>query len=103
MDNSSNCGNTYEEEDFNRKSGWLYAVVIESTIETRWTFDELFYRNPDKINLSLTISERINESYSFQTNNLRTYVPKPFRFKDDPNLNKYYCYFRTKIKWRLLR
>ena len=86
MDNSHNCKNKFEETEWNRKSGWLYAVVLESTIEPRWTFDELFYRTPNKINLSSSLTERINEAY-FQTNNLLTYIPKPFRFKDDPNLN----------------
>ncbi len=88
MNNYSNCSrNKFEEKEFNRKSGWLYAVVIESTIEPRWTFSqELFYRNSGKIDLSSLITERINEAY-FQNNNLISYIPKPFRFKDDPNLN----------------
>lgn len=88
MNNYSNCSrNVFEENEFNKKNGWLYAAVIETSIEPRWTFsEELFYRNSDKVNLSPLVSERINEAY-FQTNNLLTYVPKPFRFKDDPNLN----------------
>jgi hypothetical protein len=87
MENHSSCRPKYEEEEYTRKGGALYAVVIETSIEPRWTHDDLFYKDgKDKINFSSRERGVINEAY-LQKNNLKTYIPKPYNFKDDPNLS----------------
>lgn len=87
MDNHSSCRNKYEEEEYSRRGGFLYGVVLETMIEPRWTYDDLFYKDgKDKINFSSREIGRINNAY-LQKNNLKSYIPKPYNFKDDPNLS----------------
>lgn len=86
MDNHSSCRDKYEEEEYTRKGAWTYGVVLEASIEPKFSHDELFYKSNGKINLSSRETGKINEAY-FQKNNLKTYIPKPYNFKDDPNLS----------------
>lgn len=86
METYSNCGNDYEVENYTRKGAWTYGVVVETMIEPRWTYDNMFYSNTSSFNFSQSRKGNINEAY-LQTNNLKSYIPKPYNFKDDPNLS----------------
>jgi hypothetical protein len=84
MNNSGGCENKHEEEDYTRTGAWCYAVVLESMIEPKLSSENLFWRQNIASNFGL-LSEKINEGY-FQESSLKSYIPKPFRFKDDPNM-----------------
>lgn len=73
-----------EIDTWTRNGAWCYAVVLESQVEPKETYQYEFYRNSSKLSFETARPEAINEAY-FNENNLKSYVPKPFKFKDDPN------------------
>lgn len=87
---------TYNNEDAGRARGdidawtrnaaWVYAVVLESQVEPKQAHNYEFYRVSNKHSFEKNRSEEINEAY-FNINNIKSYIPKPFQFKDDPNQN----------------
>ena len=85
MNNSGGCGNKNEVERHTKTGAWAYAFVVETMIEPKWTYKETFWKQTGSFNFS-GIGETINEAY-FQNNSPKSYIAKPYRFKDDPNLN----------------
>ena len=71
-------------ETYTRNAAWAYAVVLESQVEPKLAYGYEFYRNGSTHNFDIARSEMINGAY-LNENNLKSYVPKPFKFKDDPN------------------
>lgn len=69
-----------------RNAAWVYAVVLETQVEPKQSFNYEFYRVTNKHAFDKNRSEEINEAY-FNVNNIKSYIPKPFQFKDDPNQN----------------
>lgn len=69
---------------YNHYNAWCYACVLETTVEPRLSNAEEFYHFATAINF--TYREKFNEAY-LQENDLRKSIPKPYNFKDDPNLN----------------
>lgn len=67
-----------------RNAAWVYAVVLETQVEPKWSYDYEFYRESNSHSFEAERGELINNAY-FNTNTLKSYAPKPFKFKDDPN------------------
>lgn len=86
MENHSSCRDKYELNEWTRHLAWAYGVVIESTVEPRWSSDDMFYNTSGKIDFSKPGTGTVNEAY-LQKNDLKSYIPKPYNFKDDPNLS----------------
>ena len=85
MNNSGGCGNKNEEEDYTRTGAWCYAVVLETMVEPKLTYKDVFWREQNSWNFD-GAGEQINECY-FQETSLKSSISRPFRFKDDPNQN----------------
>lgn len=85
MNNSGGCGKKKAEEKYAKDGAWAYAVVLETQVEPKLTHNEVFYKKTTAFNFD-NIGEVINEAY-FQNNSPKSYISKPFRFRDDPNLN----------------
>ena len=96
INNSGGCENKHEEHGTNRNGAWCYAVVLESSIETKWTDKDTFYKLGHSFDFQRVWQEYINEAY-YQENTLRTYLPKPFKFKDDPNMGHIIAVSETKM------
>lgn len=86
MNNYPNCSrNKFEEEDYNRQGAWNYAFVVECSLEPKWNHNNVFYRERD-FDFEQIYNESINEAY-YQENTLRSFIPKPYRFRDEPDMN----------------
>lgn len=72
------------ENVWKRNGAWMYAVVLESQVEPKDTYQYEAYKVTSTHNFESVRNEIINKAY-FNENNVRSYVPKPFKFKDDPN------------------
>jgi len=59
-------------------------IHLETQVEPKWTYQYEFYKENGTHNFEALRAEIINEAY-FNENTLKTYIPKPFKFKDDPN------------------
>lgn len=68
----------------NPPGAWCYAVVLETTVEPRLNHSDEFYRMTGGFEFKM--EESLNPVY-LQENTIRTSIPKPLNFKDDPNLN----------------
>lgn len=108
MNNYPNCSrNAFEEKDYTRNGAWNYALVLECSIEPKLNYNDAFYRD-NRIDFEKDYSESINEAY-FQENTLRSYIPKPYRFKDDPDMSNIVAVSDTKMsgdyidKWSVFR
>jgi hypothetical protein len=67
-----------------RNGAWCYAVVLETQVEPKFTYQYEFYRETTSHNFDISRGEIINTAY-FNENGLKSYIPKPFKFQDDPN------------------
>ena len=67
-----------------RNAAWCYVAVLETQVEPKFTYQYEFYRQTTSHNFDIERGEIINGAY-FNENNIKSYVPKPFKFKDDPN------------------
>ena len=67
-----------------RNGGWVYVVVLESQVEPKYTSQYEFYRRSITHGFDKVRPELINEAY-FNITGLKSYIPKPFNFRDDPN------------------
>lgn len=61
-----------------------YAVVLETQVEAKLNPNSLFYNENLPLNGFKQRDEFINEAY-MQKPDLRTFIPMPMSFKDDPN------------------
>ena len=73
-----------ELDTWTRNGAWCYAVVLESQVEPKLTYQYEFYRQNGTHSFQTTRGELINTAY-FNENNLKSYIPKPYKFKDDPD------------------
>lgn len=71
-------------ETWTRNAAWAYVVVLESQVEPKLPYQYEFYRESISHNFDISRGEIINKAY-FNVNSVKSYVPKPFKFKDDPN------------------
>lgn len=78
-----------------RAGAWAYAVPVETTVEPLLTSQNLFFRQSKMFSFKKE-NESINEAY-LQTGNLRSYIPKPFNFKEDPLMLNYVAVSELKI------
>lgn len=94
--NSSQSARGDLEKVIKLNGAWCYAVVLETTIEPKFNDEYEFYRQTSGIDFSLTKNETLNSAY-LHTNNYKKYIPKPFRFQDDPNLDNIVAASETKL------
>lgn len=80
----SPAGSDREIETWTRNGAWVYAVVLETQVEPKDTYQYECYKVNGTHSFQISRPEIINTAY-FNENNLKSYVPKPFKFKDDPN------------------
>jgi len=83
----NNHGNGRQSGDievWQRNGAWTYLFVLESQVEPKLTYGYEFYRVNSKHSFNTTRNEIINNAY-FNENNIKTYIPKPFDLKNDPN------------------
>lgn len=73
-----------EIDTWTRNGAWCYAVVLESQVEPKETYGYEFFRVSGTHSFEISRPEIINAAY-FNENNLKSYIPKPFKYKDDPN------------------
>lgn len=96
MNNHPNCWNDdSKEEEFTRNGAWMYAVILECSFEPKWNHNDAFYRQ-STFDFEQIFNESINEAY-YQENTLRSFVPKPYRFKDDPEMDNIVAVSDTKM------
>lgn len=69
-----------------RGSGAYYAFVVETMVEPQLVSGKTIGRQEMPFSVSEMDSTLINEAY-FQDNDLKTYIPKPFNFNDDPDMS----------------
>jgi len=69
---------------FRKRSAWIYACVVETQVEPKHDYEDLPYRKSVPHTFDVPRSETINPCY-FNVNNSKSFIPKPFNFKDDPN------------------
>lgn len=74
---------------------WAYAYVVETEVEPRLSWEKMFYTSGAPYDFEKPIDEIINEAY-FQEY-VKNSIPKPFRFKDDPNLFNLISASKTKL------
>jgi hypothetical protein len=79
-----------------RNGAWNYVTVLESQVEPKLTSGYEFYRNTVDFNFENIRNEVINEAY-FSANTLKQFIPKPFKFKDDPNLGNVIAVSNVKL------
>lgn len=82
--NSGNCSHKHRDTRYCRTGAWAYACVLETAIEPKFNYKDTFWRQNNNFNFE-PLSEAINEAY-FQEKGMKTYIAKPFKFKDDPNM-----------------
>ena len=68
---------------FNTPSAWVYAVVLQTTVEERLSYDTRPYRLDAPMKLDTLINESINPCY-LVSGRLKTMIPRPYLFKDNP-------------------
>lgn len=73
-----------ELDAWTRNAAWCYAVVLETQVEPKLSHNYEFYRQNGIHSFQTIREEFINPAY-FNENILKSYVPKPFKFKDDPD------------------
>jgi hypothetical protein len=81
------CQNSENEDiPYYRKTqgGWLYAVVLETSIEPKLSYDSRTDLE-SKMSFDIESGDNILGGY-LQQKNLKTSIPKPYRFVDNPNL-----------------
>jgi hypothetical protein len=83
-DNAGGARAKGEIKCWTRNGAWIYVVVLESQVEPKMTYEYEAYKETSTHNFEIARGEIINEAY-FNENNVKSYVPKPFKFKDDPN------------------
>jgi len=81
---------------FTRNGAWNYVTVLETQVEPKQTYDYEFYRQTGTFKFNIIRSGIINEAY-FNTVNLKQYIPKPFKFKDDPNMGNVIAVSNVKL------
>ena len=69
---------------WSRNGAWNYAVVLESQVEPKQAYEYAFYKENGTHDFDIARAEVMNEAY-FNENNIKSYIPQPFKFKDDPN------------------
>jgi hypothetical protein len=84
FNNHGNALDKGELDTWTRNAAWTYAVVLETQVEPKLTYQYEFYRQNGSSNFAAVRGELINTAY-FNENNLKAYIPKPFKFKDDPD------------------
>jgi hypothetical protein len=95
VNNAENCIKNQEVGE--RKNGaWCYAVVLETAVESKWNHNESFYKNGKPFDWLQLWNEFLNEAY-LQENTLRSYIPQPFKFRDDPNMGNIVAVSETKL------
>ena len=67
-----------------RNSAWNYVCVLETMVEPKQTYGYEFYKETSTHKFDIEKTESINKCY-FNELDLKSYIPKPFKFKDDPN------------------
>lgn len=75
---------------------WCYSAVLETMIEPRLSHEYEWYRESDKIDFKERKTETLNEAY-LNTNNFKRELSRPYRFKDDPNLNNIVAASKVKL------
>lgn len=95
MNNSGGCENAHQENDHTRMGAWFYAAVVESAVETRWTYKDTAWKQQAPFDLTRK-GEDINEAY-FQNASPKTYIPKPYRFSDIPDMTNVVAVSDVKI------
>lgn len=97
INNGGNTKSDYSDvETIQQHSAWTYGVVLETQVEPKLHYDYEFYRQSGIFNFSKTRNERINTCY-FQENTFKKYIPKPFKFKDEPNMDNIVCTSEVKL------
>jgi hypothetical protein len=79
-----------------RHGAWNYVTVLETQVEPKLTYGYEFYRESGSHKFDILKTEHINEAY-FNQNNLKQFIPKPFKFKDDPNLGNIIAVSNVKL------
>lgn len=82
--NSGGCERKHRDTRWCRTGGWAYACVIETSVEPKFNHKETFWKQNNNFTFEPD-SEAINEAY-FQEKGMKTYIAKPHKFKDDPNM-----------------
>lgn len=86
MNNHGGAKRQGDLEVWERKGAWCYAVVLESQVEPKMTYEYEFYRQNGNHDFEAVRNEIINAAY-LNDNVIKEYIPKPFGFRDDPNLD----------------
>jgi len=79
-----------------REGAWAYVNVLETQVEPKQTYGYEFYKDSGSHNFQINRTEMINPAY-FNSKSLKQFIPKPFQYKDDPNLGNVIAVSNVKI------
>lgn len=97
INNGGNVKADYSDvETWQREGAWAYVVVLETQVEPKLTYGYEFYKVSGTHSFETSRDEIINTAY-FQENDFKPFIPKPFDFKDEPNLNNIVAVSETKL------
>jgi hypothetical protein len=82
--NHENAMDTGDITVWKRNGAWAYVAVLETQVEPKMTYEYEFYKENGTHSFEKLRDELINKAY-FNKNTLRTFIPRPFKFKDDPD------------------
>lgn len=94
--NGGNCNEIGDDIGIARNGAWCYAFVVESMVEPKLDYTNSFWKQSGAIDFSSSSVEAINEAY-YQTNTLKSYIPVPLEFKDDPDMGNICAVSETKL------
>lgn len=87
MGGTGTCGReACRHHGYNNSGAWVYMTVLETMVEPRFSHYDDFLKDGIPVNFNHPQNESINPAY-FQESNLKSYIPIPFHFKDDPDMN----------------
>lgn len=84
VNNDGGARNEGDIETWQRNGAFAYVVVLESQVEPKMAYNYEFYKTSGTHSFNEVRPEIINPAY-FNENNLKNFLPRPFKFKDDPN------------------
>jgi hypothetical protein len=94
--NGGNCGEIGDDIGVARNGAWCYVVAVESKAEPRLDYTNSFYKHNEKLDFRSPVLEDINKAY-FQTKGINSYIPTPYKFKDDPDMGNIIAVSETKL------
>ena len=96
FDNRNTGGDSGDISVWKRNGAWNYVNVLETQLEPKIMYGYNFYRKEGNHEFEIPRTEIINGAY-LNINNLKQFIPKPFQFKDDPDMGNVVAVSNVKL------